>query len=266
MRRAPGSEAETRLRERRLEDRSQHLHQRLLADPVHQGRDTERALGRRPWLVDLHPEHRPWPVATRLQLLVQEAQVVVTARLEPLDGHPIDPARPLVLLHLLPGTRQVAPVVDPADQRVRLVLHCHARLSYLAPGQTITGVLGDDASVIAAATISPSSRTRPPPSANRHSQRDPFPGLGVFWITGRRPSPGTVPRFLLVLGSPVPRVTPTSRTASAATSPSGLYAHLPGPVGRDRTRPPGVTHGTFASCRPHTPCCAQAPQVFPSPP
>src|ERR687894_214349 len=75
-----------------------------------------------------------------------------------------------------------------------------------------------------------------------------------------------LPRFLLFLGSSVPWVTPTSRTASLAISPRGLYAQLPNSVEWDRTRPPGVTQRTLPPRRPHTPCCVQMPQVFPSPP
>ena len=53
--------AELLVAERRLEDRLEHLDQRLLAHPVHHGRDAERAPRRGPGLVDLN-RRRAWPI------------------------------------------------------------------------------------------------------------------------------------------------------------------------------------------------------------
>jgi len=120
------------------------------------------------------------------------------------------------------------------------------------------------ASVIASATISPALLLARDRTQSDHSHRDSFPRSTPFGsppaAAPTRRSQG-VPGFLLFPGSAVPRVTPTSRTASPATSPRGLYAQLPSPVGRDRTRPPGVTRRTFPPRRPHTPSNVPAVRV-----
>src|SRR5215467_4353643 len=94
-------------------------------------RDAQWPLGLRPRLLDLHPFHRPRPVAAVLQPPMQDREVVVSVRSEARDGHPIDATAPLVRLHLLPRLPQVPHVVDLADQRVGLpCLHvrCPTRL------------------------------------------------------------------------------------------------------------------------------------------
>src|SRR5262249_53220529 len=124
-----------------------------------------------PGLVDLDPLHGPRPIATILRLPVQDVEVVLQALIKPGDGHAIDAARALVLLHALPRKPQIPPVMNPADQRVRL-LRPHGSLHYRARLHVITGLLTSAASVIAAATISPTLATHPTLRPDRPIQRD----------------------------------------------------------------------------------------------
>jgi hypothetical protein len=168
VRRASCSEPEAGVREGGFKDRLQDLQQCLLADPIHDGGNAKRALFRRSWLVDLDPFHGSRPVAALPELVVQYVEVVVSLLFEPVDGHAINAASALLPLHLPPRPREVARVIDLADQRVRLPCS-HADPAYPAPLPSIMGGRGDlcasglsdDASVIAAATISPSSPTCP---------------------------------------------------------------------------------------------------------
>ena len=94
---------------------------------------------------------------------MQNVEVVLQVLLEPGDGHPIDAASALVLPHTLPREPQIPPVIDAADQRVRLP-RLHDSPTYRAPHRDITGLLTSAASVIAAATISPTLATHPTPT------------------------------------------------------------------------------------------------------
>src|SRR5437764_15378614 len=77
--------------------------------------------------------------------------------------------------------RQVPPVIDLADQRVRLP-RLRGLLIYRAPQHDVTGLLTSAASVIAAAAISPSLATHPTHRPTRPAQRDPFPLDDAFWV------------------------------------------------------------------------------------
>ena len=106
--------------------------------------------------------HGPRPIATILQPPVQDVEVVLQVLIEPGDGHAIDAASALVLLHALPRKPQIPPVIDLADQRVRLP-RSHGSLRYRAPLRDLSGLLTSAASVIAAAAISPTLATHPIP-------------------------------------------------------------------------------------------------------
>src|SRR3954454_5019606 len=163
MRRSARAVAEARLPERRLKDRRKHLDERLLTHPIHDRRDAERALLGRPGLVDLDRFDGPWPITALLELPMQDVEVALQVLLEPGDGHAIDAASALVLLHTLPRKPQVPPVMDLADQRVRLP-RPHGSLTYRASHRDLAGLLTSAASVIAAATISPALATHPTPA------------------------------------------------------------------------------------------------------
>jgi hypothetical protein len=131
---------------------------------------------------------------------MQDVEVALQALLEPGDGHAIHAASTLVLLHALPRPLQIPPVIDLADQRVRL-LRLHALLLYRAPRSGIAGLLTNAASVIAAAAISPSLATHPTHRLTRPAQRDPFPLNDAFWVAVPPPHKGTIPRLLFCPGS-----------------------------------------------------------------
>ncbi len=192
--------AEARLPERRLKDRRKHLDERLLTHPIHDRRDAERALLGRPGLVDLDPLDGPWPIATIPELPVQSVEVVLQVLIEPGDGHAIDAASALVLLHALPRSPQIPPVIDLADQRVRL-LRPHGSLAYRASRRDVTGLLTSAASVIAAAAISPTLATHPTPRVGCPVQRGPFPLDAAFSVAVPPPHQGAIPGLLLFPGS-----------------------------------------------------------------
>jgi hypothetical protein len=127
-----------------------------------------------------------------------------------------------------------------------------------------TSVTAPLSSSVAVGTV----RAGGPPRGFRHAElphRAPASGFGCkahVWVGMHRPDFGNPSSRVGI--HPVP-VDP-SALASPTTSPFGLYAQLPNSVEWDHTRPPGVTQRTFPPRRPHTPCCAQTPQVFPSPP
>ena len=131
---------------------------------------------------------------------MQDVEVAVQVLLEPGDGHAIDAASALVLLHALPRPLQVPPVIDLADQRVRL-LRLHGSLPTGLTGPEITGLLTNAASVIAAAAISPSLATHPTLRPARPAQRDPFPLDDAFWVAVPPPHKGTIPGLLFCPGS-----------------------------------------------------------------
>jgi len=74
--------------------------------------------------------------------------------------------------------------------------------NYLAPRVGSAGLLNANASVIAAATISPLERllTRSP-FRLAISRRDPFPLVGAFWVAARRATKNAVPGLLFFPGS-----------------------------------------------------------------
>jgi hypothetical protein len=74
-------------------------------------------------------------------------------------------------------------------------------LLYRAPRHGISGLLTSVASVIAAATISPSLATHPILREDRPLQRDPFPLNDAFWVAVASSHMGTIPGLLLFPGS-----------------------------------------------------------------
>jgi hypothetical protein len=131
---------------------------------------------------------------------VQNVEIVLQVLIEPGDGHAIDAASALVLLHPLPRKPQIPPVIDPADQRMRLP-RPHGSLHYRASLHDLPGLLASAASVIAAATISPTLATHPVLRVGCPVQRDPFPLDGAFWVAIPPPHKGTIPRLLFCPGS-----------------------------------------------------------------
>jgi hypothetical protein len=131
---------------------------------------------------------------------VQDVEVAIQVLFEPVDGHAIDAASALVLPHALPRSLQISPVIDPADQRVRLP-RLRGSLIYRAHRSSVTGLLTSTASVIAAATISPSLATHPTPRPTRPAQRDPFPLNDAFWVAAPPPHKEAIPGLLLLPGS-----------------------------------------------------------------
>ena len=105
-----------------------------------------------------------------------------------------------MLFRSLPRKPQIPPVIDPADQRVRL-LRPHGSLTYRASQRKLPGLLTSAASVIAAAAVSPTLATHPTPRPNRPAQRDPFPLDGAFWVAIPPPHTGAIPGLLLFPGS-----------------------------------------------------------------
>ncbi|MGH3849786.1 MAG: hypothetical protein ACRDRT_08795, partial [Pseudonocardiaceae bacterium] len=67
------------------------------------------------------------------------------------------------------------------------LLRPHGSLVYRAHRNGVTGLLTNDASVIAAAAISSSFATHPTPRPNRPAQRDPFPLNSAFWVAAPPP-------------------------------------------------------------------------------
>ena len=131
---------------------------------------------------------------------MQSVEVAIQVLLEPGDGHAIDAASALVLPHALPRPLQVPPVIDLADQRVRLP-RLHRLLIYRAHRSDVTGLLTNAASVIAAAAISPSLATHPTHRPTRPAQRDPFPLDSAVWVAIPPPHKEAVPGLLLCPGS-----------------------------------------------------------------
>jgi hypothetical protein len=131
---------------------------------------------------------------------VQNVEEAVEVLIEPGDRHTINAASALVPLHTLPRSPQVPPVIDLADQRVRL-LRLHGSLLYRAHRAGIAGLLTNDASVIAAATISPSLATHPTLRPARPAQRDPFPLNDAFWVAVPPPHKKAIPGLLFCPGS-----------------------------------------------------------------
>ena len=265
MRRTSRAKPETDLGERRLEDRLQHLAQRLLAHPVQDGGNAQRTLRRRSRLVDLHPTNRPGTVAAVPEPLLQHREVPPVVVLEPVDTDPVHPASASVLPHTLPGPRQVARVIHLSDQRVRLP-RPHTCLCYPAGRRLVPGILA--------------RRRLGHCLSNHQSDADYSPNTSSgFAIPTVTPSPGR--RLLSHRPPPHPHDGPKVSVVPWFSSTTGhsdfshgiacdfasrLIRPATQPVERDRTRPPGVTQRTFPPRRPHTPCCVQMPQVFPSPP
>jgi hypothetical protein len=131
---------------------------------------------------------------------VQDVEVVLPVLLEPGDGHATDAASSLVLLHALPRKPQIPPVIDLADQRVRLP-RSHGSLPYRARHRELTGLLTSVASVVAAATINPTPATHPIPRVDRPLQRDPFPLDDAVWVAIPPPHTEAIPELLLFPGS-----------------------------------------------------------------
>jgi hypothetical protein len=138
MRRAPRAKPETDLGERRFEDRLQNLTQRLLAHPVHDSGNAQRALRRRSRLFDLYPTDRLGSVASVPEPLMQNREVSLVVSLKPVNTDPVHPASASVFPHTLPGPRQVARIISLTDQRVRLphllTLPCYLAHRSIAPG------------------------------------------------------------------------------------------------------------------------------------
>ena len=132
---------------------------------------------------------------------MQNVEVALQVLLEPGDGHAIDAASALVLLHALPRSPQIPPVIDLADQRVRLL-----RLAWFAslPGSPPPISRVSSRTPPRSLPQQPSVRrspTHPTPRPVRPLQRDPFPLDDAFWVAVPPPHTGTIPGLLLFPGS-----------------------------------------------------------------
>ena len=118
LRPAPRAKAETRSRERRIEDRLQDLHDGLLDPALDHRRDAPlpHPAAR---LGELDPPDRPWPIAASHPLSHQRVLVTGAPGAPVLDGHPVHARRPLVRRHPLVGTGQLGRGRHPFHQVLR---------------------------------------------------------------------------------------------------------------------------------------------------
>src|SRR6516164_6274256 len=107
LRRSPSPVSEVGLIEHRLEDRLQPIEQRLLAYPVINSRDSQRAkLARLANLRDLHLPHRLRSVDILLQFTLQSTQLLLELCSESFQTLPIHTSTAPVGLYHLPGHLQ----------------------------------------------------------------------------------------------------------------------------------------------------------------
>src|SRR5918995_2448903 len=192
MGRPPPAIPKGAIQERGFEDRLHPLDQRLLADPIQHGRDTQlsdAALG----LWDLDPLHRLRPVCPLAELAVQEVQVELLACLKLGDGNLVDARTASILLHLLPGQFQILATEHLVDQRVDLLF------LPLSPLRCIWvlwfhGLLRTGVGSFAQGTLQPPSTYSPLPYASL-AQRStgPSPSVGPFEPAGAA-APGSDPK------------------------------------------------------------------------
>ena len=123
----------------------QHLQHRLLDKAVENRRDAEGAFAPTR-LGDLDPPHRKRPVGAVEQPGADRRPVLLQVGREFLDGHPVDPRRPLVALHLPQRFFQVVAcdnhLHQPPDTpgRGRRALHRGSRHRVFGPSrQTVWG-------------------------------------------------------------------------------------------------------------------------------
>ena len=102
--------------EGRIDDRLQHLQQRLLDQPIQHRRDAQLALAP-VRLGDHHPSHRLGPVSALQQHLAHFGPVGRQPEAGLLDVEPIHPGRALVGLHALPRPLQVLSCQGRLQQR-----------------------------------------------------------------------------------------------------------------------------------------------------
>src|ERR1700720_2709023 len=110
--RSPFAVSEAGIIKYRLEDRLQSVQERLLADPVVDGRDTEGAkLTRLAGFGDQVPSYRQGLIGVALEFLMESVQLLVEHLLEIHQGLPIDATGPPVALDPKPGVLQVPSLV-----------------------------------------------------------------------------------------------------------------------------------------------------------
>ena len=109
--------------EHRLEDRFQPIEQRLLAHPVINRRDSQRAkLARLSRLRDLYLPHRLRLVGIFLQIALQPIQLLTQLRGESCQTLPVHaPTAPVGLYHL-PGHLQILPLIHLVESRCDAVV------------------------------------------------------------------------------------------------------------------------------------------------
>src|SRR5512135_2114523 len=121
--RSPLAVSEAGIIEYRLEDRLQSVQERLLAYPIVNGRDAERAkLARLAGLRDQLSSHRQGLIGVALEFLMESVQLLVEHLLEVHQGLPIDATGPSVALDPKPGVLQVPALVDLVHQRMDLLV------------------------------------------------------------------------------------------------------------------------------------------------
>ncbi|HET8548411.1 MAG TPA: hypothetical protein VFL57_10425 [Bryobacteraceae bacterium] len=112
LRRSPSPISEVGLIEHRLEDRFQPVEQRLLAYPVINRRNSQRAqLARLARLRDLHLPHRLRPIDILFQLALQPVQLLNQLRGESIQTLPVHASTAPVGFDHFPGHLQVLPLV-----------------------------------------------------------------------------------------------------------------------------------------------------------
>jgi hypothetical protein len=110
--RSPSPISEVGVIEHRLKDRLQPIEQRLLAYPVVNSRDSQRAkLARLAGLRDLHLPHRLRLVDILLEFAPQSIQLLIQLRGESFQTLPVHTSTAPVGLYRLPGHLQVLPLV-----------------------------------------------------------------------------------------------------------------------------------------------------------
>jgi hypothetical protein len=98
--------------EYRLEDRFQPIEQRLLAHPVINRRDSQRAkLTRLSRLRDLYLPHGLRPIDILFQFALQPVQLLAQLLGEPIQTLPVHSSTAPVGLHHLPGHLQILPPI-----------------------------------------------------------------------------------------------------------------------------------------------------------
>src|SRR3954454_19295738 len=121
--RSPLAVSEAGIIEHRLEDRLQPVQQRLLANPIIDGRDAERAkLARLAGLGDQLSSHRQGLIGVVLEFLMESVQLLVEHLLEIHPRLPIDATGPSVALDPKPGLLQVPSLVNLVHQRRDLLV------------------------------------------------------------------------------------------------------------------------------------------------